>query len=130
MVSFFSECLAENFYQFPWEDQHCVLLPEMMFCRNREVASHLPPSLGGKSVPRYEVFALYMYCISLRWAEPKTDSSCSSWYPSSDEFWKFPLPCPHHCALICLHCYEAWKPMGNSDLFEMVWGSWTWKNID
>lgn len=65
MVSFFSECLAENFYQFPWEDQHCVLLPEMMFCWNREVASHLPPSLGGKSVPRYEVFACI--CTASPW---------------------------------------------------------------
>lgn len=53
----------------------------------------MPPSHGGKGVPRDEAFAC---CISFRRAKPKTDGDCSSWSPSSDEFWKLPLPCPHH----------------------------------
>lgn len=65
----------------------------MMFCWHREAVSNSPPSLGGESIPRDEVFACR---ISFGRAEPKTDGNCSSWYPSSDEFWKLPLPCPHH----------------------------------
>lgn len=56
-VSFPARCLAEHFYQFPWEGQHCVLLREMMFCWKREAVSNLPLSFGGKSVSRDEVFA-------------------------------------------------------------------------
>ena len=78
-----------------------------------------------------EMKSLLAYVLHLlQMAEPKTDSNCSSWYPSADEFWKLPLPCPQHYSLIFLHHYENRKPTGNSDLFEMVWGSCAWKNID
>lgn len=42
----------EHFCLFLWEDQHHVLLREMMFSWNREALFNLPPSLGGKCPKR------------------------------------------------------------------------------
>lgn len=97
---------------------------------NREVVSNLPPSLGGKSFPRDEVFAWECDASPSDGQSQRLTVIAAAGILHLVNFGSFPS---HVLTTILSFFFTVWRigiHRATNDLFEMLWGSRTQRNID